>query len=62
MNTVSDLIFTFPKAIQEATSTLIGNAIGANDTQLAKRYFFFIMKTSIFLILFINACVLIFKN
>ena len=43
--------------LQETTSVVIGNAVGNNDTRLAKRYFKVTLKIVIFLFTFIAVLV-----
>ena len=62
LSTISDIIFITPRAILEASCTRTGNSIGANETRLAKRFFFMIMRASIFLTLVVNATVLAYRN
>lgn len=41
------ILFMVPVGIQEATSGLIGNCIGANNVKLAKRFFILILKITV---------------
>lgn len=58
ITTIGAIIFMAPLGIQEATSGLIGNCIGANNVALGKRFFSMIMWSNMAVTLLMSALVL----
>ena len=47
-----------PLGIQEASCGIIGNCIGANNVDLASRFFYLITKVNFFIVLILSLTVL----
>ena len=60
--TVSALLFMIPLGIQEASSSIIGNCIGANNVPLAKRFFAIINKLTLGIVCVICLGIGLFRN
>ena len=60
--TVACIKFMVPLGIQEATSSITGNCIGANNAPLAKRFYSMIIKIAFVVILMICSATAIFRN
>lgn len=58
ITTIGAVIFMAPLGIQEATTGVIGNCIGANNVPLAKRFFRMILAIDIFVTVLMSASVL----
>ena len=58
ITTIGAILFMAPLGIQEATTGVIGNCIGANNVPLAKRFFRMITLMNVFVTVLMSASVL----
>ena len=56
------LIFMIPMGISFAASTFVGNAIGGGNTDVAKKFAFIAVVITIFILVFVNTFVFIFRD
>ena len=56
------ILFEVPSGISEATSSIIGNCIGANNVPLAKRFFRMTSKITLIVMSTLAAVIFIARN